>query len=148
MIRVERTVTVDRPLDAVAHYLSDFRTTAQWDPHTAECTREDSGDLGVGSTFVNTQKFGPVKPKYTYRVSTFEPGRSITLKSNSGSVDLTDTMLFAGGDAQSTVEYIAEFRFKGVGRLAEPFFKPLLNKLADDGARGMREALERLPASR
>ena len=145
MIRVERTVTVARPLNEVAKYLSDFRTTVQWDPHTASCERQDAGALGVGSRFVNKQKIGPVRSSYTYEVSEYEPDRRITLQSHSGSADLTDTMCFEGDDATTRVTYIAEFRFKGLARAAEPILKPLLNKIADDGARGMSDALQRLP---
>lgn len=145
MIRVERTVTVARPVDEVAKYLSDFRTTSQWDPHTASCEREDTGPLGVGSRFVNKQRIGPLRSSYTYEVSEFEPGRRITLRSHNGMADLTDSMYFAGDAQDTTVTYVAEFDFKGLARAAEPIFKPLINKLADDGAKGMNEALRRLP---
>ena len=145
MIRIERTITVDRPVDEVAKYLSDFRTTSQWDPHTASCEREDTGPLGIGSRFVNKQKFGPMRSSYTYEVSDYEPGRAITLQSRSGMADLTDSMRFAGDERRTTVTYVAEFDFKGLARRAEPVLKPLINKIADDGARGMTAALKRLP---
>jgi len=146
MIRVERTVTVDRPVDEVAKYLSDFRTTAQWDPHTASCERTDTGPLGVGSRFVNKQKIGPLRSSYTYEVREFVPGKHIELQSRSGMADLTDSMYFTGNDAQTTVTYVAQFDFRGLARAAEPVLKQLLNKIADDGARGMNEALQRLPS--
>jgi carbon monoxide dehydrogenase subunit G len=146
MIRIERTVTVDRPVDEVAKYLSDFRTTSQWDPHTASCEREDTGPLGVGSRFVNKQKFGPVRSSYTYEVSEYEPGRGITLRSTSTIANLTDSMQFSGNEQRTTVTYVAQFEFKGIARSAEPVLKPLIDKIADDGARGMEAALRRLPA--
>jgi carbon monoxide dehydrogenase subunit G len=145
MIRIERTVTVARPVAEVAHYLSDFRTTEQWDPHTASCTREDTGPLAVGSRFVNQQKLGPLRPSFTYEVIDYEPGESITLHSESRSADLTDSMAFADSDGGTTVTYTAQFEFKGVTRFAEPLLKPMLNKIGDEGAAGMEAALKRLP---
>jgi carbon monoxide dehydrogenase subunit G len=147
VIRVERTVTVDRPVDEVAKYLSDFRTTEQWDPHTARCEREDTGPLGVGSRFVNTQRIGPLRSKYTYEITEFEPGRRVVLHSKSGSADLTDSMSFAGDANRSSVTYVAEVQLKGVARAGEPLFRLLMNRLADDGARGMKDALHRLPTA-
>lgn len=139
-------MTVHRPLHEVAKYLSDFRTTEQWDPHTASCSRTDTGPLGVGSRFVNKQKIGPVRSSFNYEVSDFEPNRRITLRSHSGSADLTDTMRFEGDDTNTTVTYVAEFEFKGLVRRVEPLLEKMLNKIADDGARGMESALQRLPA--
>jgi hypothetical protein len=56
-------------------------------------------------------------------------------------------MHFEGDDTKTLVTYIAEFEFKGVARAAQPILKPLLNKIADDGARGMADALQRLPVA-
>ena len=33
-MRLQKTVIVDKPLDAVFNYLSDFTTTTEWDPGT------------------------------------------------------------------------------------------------------------------
>jgi carbon monoxide dehydrogenase subunit G len=147
MIRLERTISVARPVDEVAKYLSDFRTTEQWDPHTASCEREDTGPLRVGSRFVNKQKIGPMRSSYTYEISEFDPGHRITLRSHTGAAELTDSMQFDGDDKKARVTYTAEFRFKGIARAAEPILKPLLSRIADDGARGMTDALQRLPAA-
>ncbi len=40
--------------------------------------------------------------------------------------------------------YLAEFAFSGAPRVVEPLLKILLNKVGDDGADGMRRALDRL----
>jgi hypothetical protein len=45
VIAVSRTVTIVSAIDRVAPYLSDFTTTAQWDPHTAECARLQDGPV-------------------------------------------------------------------------------------------------------
>ena len=147
MIRIERSVTVDRPVDEVAKYLSDFRTTEQWDPHTSECSREDTGPIHVGSRFTNKQRIGPLRSSFDYRVVDLEPGRSITLKSDTRTLELTDTMQFSGDDRRTSVTYVAELKLKGVTRFAEPVMRKMMNKLGDDGARGMTEALQRLPES-
>jgi len=145
MIRLQRTVTVDRSVEDVSHYLSDFRTTAQWDPHTATCTREDMGALRIDSRFVNTQKFGPMRPKFAYEVTELEPGAHVALHCHTPSAELNDRMDFVGDDSQTTVTYTAQITLKGVARLAEPLVKHMMKSAADDAATGMARALERLP---
>ena len=49
MPSVERTVTVTQPIEKVWAYLSDFRTTEEWDPPTVSTVRT-SGDGGVAFT--------------------------------------------------------------------------------------------------
>jgi carbon monoxide dehydrogenase subunit G len=147
MIRIERTVSVDRPVGEVAKYLSDFRTTEQWDPHTVRCSREDTGPVAVGSRFTNVQRIGPVRSSFEYHVVDLDPGRSIRLASSSSSVDLTDTMTFTGDENRAEVTYVAELELKGPARFAEPVMRRLMNRIGDEGARGMAEALYRLPTA-
>ena len=55
-MRVQQTVIVSKPLDAVFGYLSDFTTTTEWDPGTVT-TVTQQGDGGVGTTYRNTSTF-------------------------------------------------------------------------------------------
>jgi hypothetical protein len=50
MQSVERTITVDKPLDLVRAYLADFTNTEEWDPPTRRTVRE-SGTGGVGTVY-------------------------------------------------------------------------------------------------
>jgi hypothetical protein len=146
MITVERQIRTDRATDLVAHYLSDFRTTAQWDPHTVECTRLDTGPLGVGSRFANTQRVGPLRPTLNYEVADYQPGHSIRLVSKGAMMTSTDTMRFEpDGAGGTTTTYRLDITLPAVLRLAEPLLRRAVVKVADGGAAGLRQALERLP---
>ena len=59
-------------------------------------------------------------------------------------VAATDEMEFASAGTGTMVTYRATFTFHGPLRYLERLFAPLLNRLADDGERGMRERLARL----
>jgi hypothetical protein len=52
-MKLRKTVVIDKPLDAVFSYLSDFTTTTDWDPGTVSTVRRN-GNGGVGTTYVNT----------------------------------------------------------------------------------------------
>lgn len=149
MIEVVRRVRTSCPLEAVADYLSDFTTTAEWDPHTASCTRVGDGvGIRVGVAFDNTQRLGPWHTTMRYTVSDFAAGSGIALRSSSRLLDAEDSMSFdadtdGGG---TTVTYTARFSLRGPGALAEPLLRAVLNKVADDGAAGMQRALDALDA--
>ena len=52
---MQKTVVVDKPLDAVFGYLSDFTTTTEWDPGTV-VTVNQQGDE-PRHHHLNTSKF-------------------------------------------------------------------------------------------
>jgi hypothetical protein len=41
-MKVQKAVTVDRPLDTVFNYLSDFTTTTEWDSGRLRTARQTS----------------------------------------------------------------------------------------------------------
>jgi len=49
-MKFERTVRVQKPLDEVFAYLSDFTTNAEWDPGTVSMVRT-TGDGDVGTVY-------------------------------------------------------------------------------------------------
>lgn len=143
MKTIERTVTVNKPAHLVWDYLSDFRSTNDWDPGTKETTRV-SGDGGVGTVYKNISEFGGREVELTYTVTDVTPGSSITLVGETKALTSTDTITVTGSEARAEVTYRAEFEFHGVSRLAEPFMGLPLKKLGDDAAKSMERELEKL----
>lgn len=142
MPTVSRTVTVNRRLDEVFAYLSDFTNTEEWDAGTVRTTRV-SGDGGVGTTYHNVSKFFGRDVEVTYVVERVEPGRVFALRGENSSVVAHDTMTFREVAGGTELTYEGTFDFKGPFKLVAPLTKPTLEKLFDDGARGIREALDR-----
>jgi len=84
-MRLQKTVIVDKPLDAVFNYLSDFTTTTEWDPGTV-ATVNHHGDGGAGTTYLNTSTFLGRKTQLTYIVGEFIPGKRIQLRGENKTV--------------------------------------------------------------
>ena len=142
-MQIRRSVTVERPLELVFAYLSDFTTTTEWDPGTVRTTLEQ-GDGSVGTTYRNVSSFAGRKTELTYRVIEVSPGRLFALRGENKSVVAHDTMEFTSTARGTTVTYTADFAFRGVARLVAPLLTPALTKLGDEAERGIREALLRL----
>lgn len=138
-----RTVVVSKPLKAVFDYLSDFTTTADWDPGT-EITVRQHGDGGVGTCYLNTSRFLGRTTQLTYLVEELVDQRRIQLRGQNKTVTATDTMTFRTLPSGTEVTYAAEFTFKGPARFIVPLFKPAFERLGDQAEAGLRKALNRL----
>ncbi|MEP7194282.1 MAG: SRPBCC family protein [Actinomycetota bacterium] len=147
-MRLRRTVTVQKPLEDVFAYLSDFTTTTEWDPGTVETVRT-AGNGSVGTEYQNTSTFAGRETRLTYVVQDLVPNRRIALRGENKTVIAQDTMTFrkVGNDpaaSQTEVTYTADFTFKGLTRFIAPLMKPAFTRLGDEAESGMVAALDRL----
>ena len=144
MPTVERTVTVDQPIDKVWVYLSDFRSTEQWDPPTVR-TERTSGDGGVGTTYHNVSKILGSEQDVAYVVTEYVEESRLQLAGDAGSIKLLDTITLHATETGTTVTYHSTFTPQGVARLAQPLMPAALKVLADRVAASLKEQLQRLP---
>lgn len=134
MPSVERTITVERPVQAVWAYLTDFTTTEQWDPPTVS-TERTSGDGGVGTTYHNVSRMLGREVEVDYEVVRYEPYAVFELTGAANGMSLRDTITFESGEETTTVTYRSEFSPHGVAKLASPLIaggiEVLGSKVAD-----------------
>jgi hypothetical protein len=142
-MRLQKTVVVDQPLDAVFGYLSDFTTTTEWDPGTVATVRRH-GDGGVGTTYLNTSTFLGRTTQLTYVVDEFVDHQLIQLRGENKTVIAVDTLTFRPVASGTEVTYAAEFTFKGLSRIAVPLLRPAFKRLGNQAEAGLRKALNRL----
>jgi len=147
-MRLQRTVTVQRPVDRVFAYLSDFTTTTEWDPGTVETVRT-TGDGAVGTEYENTSTFAGRQTRLTYVVEDLVPNQRISLRGENATVIANDTMTFRedGSDPaapRTEVTYTADFTFKGMARFLAPLMRPAFTRLGNEAESGMAAALARL----
>ena len=147
-MRLQRTVTVEKPLDTVFAYLSDFTTTTEWDPGTVKTVRA-SGDGGFGTEYLNTSTFAGRETQLTYVVQELVPNQRISLRGENKTVIAHDTMTFREVGSKETgtkteVTYTADFTFKGITKLIAPLMTPAFTRLGNEAETGMAAALARL----
>lgn len=140
MPAIERTITVDQPLEVVWDFLTDFTTTEQWDPPTVT-TERVSGDGGVGTVYRNVSSMLGREVEVDYTVVEVQPQSLFRLKGSATSLELLDTMRFEQTPDGVQVTYTAEFHPQGVAKLAEPLMPLGLKKIGDDAARSMHDTL-------
>jgi carbon monoxide dehydrogenase subunit G len=143
MPSVERTITTSTPLDRVWTYLSDFRTTEDWDPPTVRTDRT-SGDGGLGTTYKNVSKFLGRETEAEYVVTAFDEEQLLQLSGKATGMELLDTITLAADGVGTEVTYRSEFKPQGAAKLASPLLGIGLEKLADDTAESLQQRLDAL----
>lgn len=143
MPKIERTVTVQKPLEEVWNYLSDFTTTEGWDPGTVR-TERIAGDRGPGTVYRNISKVLGREVEIEYTVTQFEPRALFQLSGKTSAMRMTDTMRFDQTPEGVAVTYTAEFEPQGLAKLAAPLMPLGLKKLGDDAAESLEAALKQL----
>lgn len=92
-MKMRKVVIVDKPVDKVFDYLSDFTTSTEWDPGTVKTVRI-SGNGGVGTRYLNTSTFVGRRTELTYIVQELVPNLRIALRGENKTVVAHDTMTF------------------------------------------------------
>jgi len=73
MARYKASLDTPRPPDEVFAYLSDFSTTAEWDPGVVEAERLGDPPIAEGSEFWLVADFLHRKTTLTYSIIEYDP---------------------------------------------------------------------------
>ena len=82
MIKVERTITIHRPVEEVFTYLSDVAHGPQYISGQREAHKTSSGPMGIGTTFATSSKY--LRRSTTCEVTEYEPNLRVAWKATSG----------------------------------------------------------------
>ena len=138
---VTEVIVVPRSVGESFAYVADFTTVAEWDPGI-NASRRVSGDGGVGTTYEVQAEFRGKTMPFTYTVTAFEQDRRIVLDGVGDKATSLDTIAFApAADGGTRITYTAEFKLKGVLRVAEPFLGGTFRKLARHALAGLEAKL-------
>ncbi|MFE2163985.1 SRPBCC family protein [Streptomyces sp. NPDC059447] len=143
MIQVARTMLVPGPLRDTVVYLADFANTKEWDPATVSCVRLDQGPVRPGSRWRNVSRFREHTNEVLYRLDALEGDRLVFTGENSTVLIRDDLRFTPVSDESTRLIYTATFRFKGLARLAAPFLRKDVERLADDVAAALPRVMAR-----
>ena len=141
MARYTTSVQTPQPVEEAFAYLSDFSTTAEWDPGVVEAERLTAGPVGEGSEFRVVAEFMGRKVPLIYVVTEYEAPTRIVLRGESSTVVSLDEITVGHADDGALVTYDARLTLKGPLRVADPLLGLVFKRIGDRAAAGMRGAL-------
>ena len=142
---VTEVIEVPRSREESFAYVADFTTVADWDPGIHE-SRKVSGDGGSGTVYEVQAEFRGKTMPFTYTVTELEPNSRIVLDGVGEKATSQDTISFAAAAGGTRITYSADFRLKGVLKVAAPFLGGTFKTLARKAMAGLAEKLGPAPA--
>jgi carbon monoxide dehydrogenase subunit G len=143
VINVQRTFTVEQPVDVVIDYLKDFSHAEQWDPGTKSCVQESAGPVEVGTTWHNVSVVKGKETELSYRLAELRPG-FIKFVGENKTATSTDNMTITANGSGSSITYQAQIEFHGLAKLATPFLQSEFEGLGDETAEKITTAINSL----
>jgi carbon monoxide dehydrogenase subunit G len=134
--------TLWTPEEAFA-YLSDFSTSAEWDPSVAQAERVGAGATGMGTEFRLVAEFLGRKTELTYRIIEYEPPRAVAFIGQNATVVSCDRITFESIATGTRVSYDADLDLKGVLRIADPLLAVAFRQVGDRALAGLSSVLAR-----
>ncbi len=141
MARYTTTIPSPWDIDQAFSYMSDFANAQSWDPSVVSAHRVDENALGLNTQFDLTVRFGGRNTSLRYRVTSFDPPRSVSFASSTSALLSMDTLTFEPRTQGCAMHYSAELRFKGVAAIANPILGLLFRRLGDRARDSLREIL-------
>jgi carbon monoxide dehydrogenase subunit G len=76
MIEFTNQIVVERPVDEVFAFVSDFRNVPKWNYYVLQVTKTSSGPVGAGTTYHQVRK----TDEQDFRIVTYRPDRQVTIQ--------------------------------------------------------------------
>jgi carbon monoxide dehydrogenase subunit G len=141
MARYKASLYTPRSPEEAFAYLSDFSTTAEWDPGVAEAERLGGAPVGEGSEFRLVAVFLRRKTPLTYRIVEYDPPNAVTLRGENSTVVSLDRMTFRPSGGGTEITYDADLALKGPMRIADPLLALAFKRVGDRALAGLRRKI-------
>lgn len=146
MIRIDRTITIHRPVEEVFAYLCDVEHGPRYVSGEREAHKTSSGPMALGSTFTSSSKLP--WPRQTHTITEFEPNRRLAWQTMSGARAVTTWQLEPSGPS-TRVTFTRVADPHGLSGLPDALMQRIANGRVDQDLGTLKEllAVTRTPAA-
>ena len=147
MNKIERTLTIHRPVEEVFAYPCDVEHGPRYTSGQREAHKTSSGPIGVGSTFATSGKF--LRRGAAFEITEYELNRRLAWKATSGA-RATTTWGFQPSGPSTRVTFIRVADVHGLFRMPQSLLEGFANRRVDQDLGALKEllAVTRKPAAR
>jgi uncharacterized protein YndB with AHSA1/START domain len=119
MIKAERTVVIDRPIEEVFAFVTDQTNTPAWQAGLLDVQRTTPGPIGVGTRHTLVRSFLGRRMEAENEYVSYEPGKLVTFRTTSGP-PLVASYLFEPAPGGTRLTSRVELHGAGLFGLMEP----------------------------
>jgi uncharacterized protein YndB with AHSA1/START domain len=147
MIKIERTITIHRPVEEVFAYVAEVEHGPSYVSGQREAHKTSSGPMGLGTTFSTSGKF--LRRGAAFEITEYEPNQRLAWKAKSGA-RATTSWGFQPSGPSTRVTFTRVANAHGLSRLAESLLQGVANGKVDQDLGALKEllAVTRTPAEK
>ena len=145
MIRIQASVTINRPLEEVFRFMTNHQNALQWQSGLLEA-RVTNDVVGVGKTWVDVVQFLGRRIEIASELTEFEPLRTVGFKSTSGPIPLEGRYAFEPDGAGTKVTFTLQGEAGGFFKLAEPIVARSTQRQWETNLANLKDLLEQRDA--
>jgi carbon monoxide dehydrogenase subunit G len=142
MIHIEEHISINRPIEEVFAYVSDFRNTSQWQSGVVDVRLTPEGPVGVGTRATFVRVFLGRRLELTVELIEYEPPTKQTFKTIAGPLPGTVSRRFEPTAEGTTVSVVIEAQVGGLFALAEPLVARSLRRAVEADFGTLKDLLE------
>ena len=142
MINLHEKIDVARPVNEAFAYISDFRTTQEWDATAYAAVKLTPGPVGLGTEYDVDCKLPVGSVKLRYTVTHFKRDDIIELHGVCSLFEVHDTIRFVETAGGTHIDYRADFTFKVPVDSFKGAIEPGMVRMGKKALAGMKEALD------
>jgi carbon monoxide dehydrogenase subunit G len=143
VIRLDKTLLIERPVDEVFGFVADFENEATWCEEVVSTEKTSHGTLGVGSTFTDHVQFLGRTMKSSYEIVAYEPDRAVTVETTSGPVPFRATYSVEDAGRVTRLAFSATAEPGTFFAWATPLIRRRLSRQWDRNLANLKRLLER-----
>jgi uncharacterized protein YndB with AHSA1/START domain len=138
MIKIERTITIHRPVDEVFAYLAEVEHGPSYVSGQREAHKTSDGPMGIGTTFSTSGKL--LRRGASFEITEYELNQRLAWKAKSGA-RATTTWGFQPSGPSTRVTFTRVADAHGLSGLAESVLQGLANGQVDRDLGALKELL-------
>ena len=139
VVRLDETIDLDRPVQEVFAYVSDFSRVQEWDPAVSHAEKLTSGPPGVGTEYRVDMNAGF---SIHYTVDEFVDNEHMLMTASSRLFTAREEIFFDPASPGTTLRYVADFHFPTVFRTFHQLFPGVMDRVGKSAMEGLKRALE------
>lgn len=144
-MRIERTITIDRPTDAVFAVLADYSRDTVWRAGVTEMTASPPGPAQVGTRTHEVLRFLGSTYVTDAAVTAYEPGSELAFRGTGSAGEVAGIRAVEPAGPRTRVRWRIDVRMPALRRLGAPLMAPIMARRLDADLRRLRALLETAP---
>ena len=145
MIRIERSIVIERPIDEVFAFVHEPRNDSAWQTTLIESTRLEDGPIGVGTHVRERRRFLGMTVEMTKEITEFEPSTRSAFKMVAGGAPMSGEYRLEAVDGATRVTATGFVEARGFFKMAEPLFASMAGRELEASLGHLKELLEAGP---